>query len=233
MVSSNINIVRNRIADVCSLCSRNPAEIKIVAVSKNTGISLINEAISAGVKDFGENKAQEFTEKFPLFSEDINWHFIGHLQRNKIKYVVGKAHLIHSVDSIKLADEINYQAEKLKILQRVLIEVKTSNETDKFGLSDYLEILELARFCASSKNLELTGLMTMAPLTDDEKIISRCFSDLRKLKEELNDTGFALSELSMGMTNDYGIAVKEGATILRLGTAVFGERDYTKSWKEQ
>ncbi len=233
MVTHNINIVRDKIADVCTLCGRNPADIKIIAVSKNTGLSLINQAISAGIKDLGENKAQEFSEKFPLFSDDINWHFIGHLQRNKVKYIVGKAGVIHSVDSIKLAEEISLQAAKAGVVQTILIEVKTSGEVEKFGLTGNSAVLNLAEFCSASKNLNLTGLMTMAPLTDDEKIIAKCFSDLRKLKEELNATGFKLSELSMGMTNDYEIAIKEGATMLRLGTAIFGQRDYSKSWKEQ
>ncbi|RJP62328.1 MAG: YggS family pyridoxal phosphate-dependent enzyme [Ignavibacteriales bacterium] len=233
MVTHNINIVRDKIADVCTLCGRNPADIKIIAVSKNTGLSLINQAISAGIKDLGENKAQEFSEKFPLFSDEINWHFIGHLQRNKVKYIVGKAGIIHSVDSIKLAEEINLQAARAGVVQTILIEVKTSGEAEKFGLTDNSAVVNLAKFCSTSKNLNLAGLMTMAPLTDDEKIIAKCFSDLRKLKEELNSTGFKLSELSMGMTNDYEIAIKEGATMLRLGTAIFGERDYSKSWKEQ
>ncbi len=233
MVTHNINIVRDKIADVCTLCGRNPADIKIIAVSKNTGLSLINQAISAGIKDLGENKAQEFSEKFPLFSDEINWHFIGHLQRNKVKYIVGKAGIIHSVDSIKLAEEINLQAARAGVVQTILIEVKTSGEAEKFGLTDNSAVVNLAEFCSTSKNLNLAGLMTMAPLTDDEKIIAKCFSDLRKLKEELNSTGFKLSELSMGMTNDYEIAIKEGATILRLGTAIFGVRDYSKSWKEQ
>lgn len=233
MIAHNLNIVKDKILDVCNLCGRNPAEIRIIAVSKNTGVGLINEAIAAGLKDLGENKAQEFSEKFPLFSEDLNWHFIGHLQRNKVKNVVGKACFIHSVDSVKLAKEINEQAAKLGIVQRILIEVKTSGEAEKFGLTNYSEVIELAQFCSSSANLKLVGLMTMAPFTDEEKIVAKCFSDLRKLKEELNNSGFNINELSMGMTNDYEIAIKEGATMLRLGTAIFGERDYSKSWKEQ
>jgi len=233
MVTHNINSVRKKIADVCNLCGRNPADIKIIAVSKNTGLSLINEAVAAGIKDLGENKAQEFSEKFPLLSEEINWHFIGHLQRNKVKYIIGKASIIHSVDSIKLAEEINNQAAKSGFVQKILIEVKTSGETEKSGLTDYDEVFKLARFCSDSKNLNLAGLMTMATYTSDEKIIARCFSDLRKLKEELNYSGFELSELSMGMTNDFEIAIREGSTMLRLGTAIFGERDYSISWKEQ
>ncbi len=233
MVTHNINIVKKKIADVCSLCGRNPAEIKIIGVSKNTGISLINEAVLAGIKDLGENKAQEFSEKYPLFSDDINWHFIGHLQRNKVKYIVGKAIVIHSVESVKLAEEINLQAAKSGVVQSVLIEVKTSEEVGKFGLTDYNTVEDLAEYCSSAGNLNLAGLMTMAPFTNDEKLITKCFSDLRKLKEELISSGYKLSELSMGMSNDFEIAVKEGATMLRLGTAIFGERDYSKSWKEQ
>jgi uncharacterized pyridoxal phosphate-containing UPF0001 family protein len=215
MISENINIVNEKIRRACSKVNRNPEEVKIIAVSKNTGIASIHEAIESGLNDFGENKAQEFIEKFSLIEREINWHFIGHLQRNKVKFVIGKAKFIHSIDSKKLSEEINKQAEKNNSIQK-----------------EISDILSLIDFIRNVNNLELVGLMTMAPLTEDEKIIRKCFSDLRKLKTILNEKGTGIKELSMGMTNDYEIAVEEGATMLRLGTAIFGERDYSKSWKE-
>jgi pyridoxal phosphate enzyme (YggS family) len=232
MISENINIVNEKIRRACSKVNRNPEEVKIIAVSKNTGIASIQEAIESGLNDFGENKAQEFIEKFTLIEKEINWHFIGHLQRNKVKFVVGKAKFIHSVDSKKLSEEINKLAEKNNSIQKILLEIKTSEEENKFGIAGISDILSLIDFIRNVNNLELVGLMTMAPLTEDEKIIRKCFSDLRKLKTILNEKGTGIKELSMGMTNDYEIAVEEGATMLRLGTAIFGERDYSKSWKE-
>jgi pyridoxal phosphate enzyme (YggS family) len=233
MISGNINIVKEKIKSTCFKINRNPEEVRIIAVSKNTGISSIREAFELGLRDFGENKAQEFSEKYPLVEKEITWHFIGHLQRNKVKFIVGKAGFIHSVDSIKLAEEVNKQAEKINIVQKILLEIKTSEEENKFGLANIHNILNLIDFIQKVNSLELVGLMTMAPLTEDEKIIRKCFSDLRKLKTILNEEkGIDFKELSMGMTNDYEIAIEEGATMLRLGTAIFGERNYSKSWKE-
>jgi pyridoxal phosphate enzyme (YggS family) len=232
MISENINIVKEKIVRICSEINRNPEEIRIIAVSKNTGINPILEAVELGVKDFGENKAQEFFEKFSLIKKDVNWHFIGHLQRNKVKFVVGKAEYIHSVDSQKLAEEINRQAERINCIQKILLEIKTSEEESKFGLAGLPDVLSLADSIKSMHNVELIGLMTMAPFTTDKKNIRKCFSDLRKLKTVLNEKGFSIKELSMGMTNDFEVAIEEGATMIRLGTAIFGERDYSKSWKE-
>lgn len=233
MISDNINIVKENVTRICSAIGRDPSEIKIIAVSKNTGINSIIEAINSGLNDFGENKAQEITEKIPLISKNINWHFIGHLQSNKVKLIVGNVKYIHSVDSLKLAEEINIQAEKTGVIQKVLVEINTSGEGNKYGLTETSVIIETASFILNSDNVELIGLMTMAPFTEDEKIIRKCFSDLRKLKTVLNDRNFKIEELSMGMTQDYKIAIEEGATMIRLGSAIFGERDYSKSWKEQ
>ncbi len=165
-------------------------------------------------------------DKSELFTENFNWHFIGHLQTNKIKYVIKSAEFIHAVDSVKLADEINRKSKEINKNQKILLEIKTSDEATKFGLADEKEIFETAQFCENSSNLDLVGLMTMAPYTDDDKVIRNCFIELRRLKEKLNKNEFALSELSMGMTNDFKIAIEEGATILRIGTAIFGDRIY-------
>lgn len=231
MIQQNLQIVRDKIAVACASVHRNPAGIKLIAVSKYFGLNEINEARKAGLTDFGENKAQELKLKHEKL-DDVTWHFIGNLQKNKVKYVVKAAEFIHSVDSIELAEEINKHAEKLDKVQKILIEVKTSEEETKAGVEDFSSVKEIAAFCSEQKYLELIGLMTMAPFVDDENIIRQSFTELRKLKDELNQNGFNLSELSMGMTSDYKIAIEEGATMLRIGSAIFGERDYNKDWRQ-
>jgi pyridoxal phosphate enzyme (YggS family) len=232
MIAANLQSLRDRINEKCTACNREPEEIKLIAVSKFFGIDAIKEANSLGITDFGENKAQELRDKFDLIGDKVTWHFIGTLQRNKAKYAVKAAEYIHSVDSIQLADEINKQAEKLNKNQKILIEVKTSEEESKAGVDKENGILELLKFCKVRTNLELIGLMTMAPFTDDEKKIRKSFSDLRKLKDKLNNQGFDLRELSMGMTNDFKIAIEEGSTMLRIGSAIFGQREYSKDWRQ-
>jgi pyridoxal phosphate enzyme (YggS family) len=233
MILETLKLIKKNIALRCDKAARDISEIKIIAVSKNTGLNLINQAIDAGIVDLGENKAQELSEKFPLIDKNVNWHFLGHLQRNKVKQVVELSGLIHSVDSLRLAEEINKQAQKCGKIQKVLLEVKTSDEATKYGITQVSELLEIASFCLNAPNIELTGLMTLAPFTDNEELIRKCFSDLRKLKTMLCEKGIIISELSMGMSHDYEIAIEEGATMIRLGTAIFGPRDYSKSWKEQ
>ncbi|MBL1214813.1 MAG: YggS family pyridoxal phosphate-dependent enzyme [Ignavibacteriae bacterium] len=228
MVQANLDILEERIYSKCKSSGRDRSEITLVAVSKTHPISLIEEAVNCGVIDFGENKAQEFKSKTEEFKQDVNWHFIGHLQTNKVKYVIDSAHLIHSVDSLKIAKEIEKRASKIHKIQKVLIELNTSGEHSKMGIRDYAEAKELAVYCRNSDSLNLTGLMTMAPYTEEEEILRNCFSELRKIKNKMNDEGFALTELSMGMTNDFEIAIEEGATILRVGSAIFGERNYSK-----
>jgi hypothetical protein len=232
MIVENIKHLRERIAAKCAEFKRNPQEIRLIAVSKFFGIDAINEANRLGIADFGENKAQELRDKYEILGDKVAWHFIGTLQRNKVKYAVRAASFIHSVDSIILADEINKEAKRLNKVQKILLEVKTSFEDSKSGLSNYAEVLDVVEHCSALPNIELVGLMTMAPFTDDESIIRKSFSDLRKLKDEINKNGFYLSELSMGMTNDYEIAIEEGATMLRIGSAIFGQRDAIKDWRQ-
>jgi PLP dependent protein len=232
MIAENIKQLRERIAVKCAEFKRNQKDIKLIAVSKFFGVDAISEANRLGVTDFGENKAQELRDKYEILGDKVTWHFIGTLQRNKVKYAVKAASFIHSVDSPLLIDEINIQAQKLNKVQKILLEVKTSFEDTKSGLNSNTEVLELVNHCSTLSNVELVGLMTMAPFTDDESIIKKSFSDLRKLKDEINKNGFNLSELSMGMTNDYAIAIEEGATMLRIGSAIFGQRDTTKDWRQ-
>ena len=232
MIEKNLSILKERIEKSCKTAGRNPDEIKLIAVSKYFGLDSILEVKKLGIKDFGENRAQELTLKFEKLGDSVAWHFIGTLQKNKVKYAVKAAEFIHSVESIELAEEINNRAEKLDKVQKILIEVKTSGEESKSGVENEAEIIELVKRCNELKNVQLIGLMTMAPLTDDEKIIRKSFRDLRNLKDRINTKGFKLIELSMGMTSDFEIAIEEGATMLRIGSAIFGERDYSKDWRQ-
>lgn len=226
MVRENLHKLEARIESACLKANRQRNDVKLIAVSKTYPIEVIKEVYNLGQKDFGENRAQELRDKSEMLKEAVLWHFIGHLQTNKVKYVIKSAEFIHSVESFRLADEINLQAEKIKKKQQILLEVNTSNEDSKYGLRNEDEVFRLAEHCNSLENIKLCGLMTMAPFTEDEKIIRKTFSDLRELKDKLNKSGFDLKELSMGMTNDFEIAIEEGATMIRIGTAIFGSRSY-------
>ncbi|MGA7838162.1 MAG: YggS family pyridoxal phosphate-dependent enzyme [Ignavibacteriaceae bacterium] len=231
MIAENLKEVRRRINDKCRSVNRDPEEITLIAVSKYFGLDAITQVYDEGVLNFGENKAQELDAKFSELGDKISWHFIGNLQKNKVKYVIKSAKFIHSVTSVSLANEINKRAGTIDKIQKVLIQVKTSDEETKSGVAEE-EASKLVLACREYKNLLPVGLMTMAPLTDDENLIRKSFSDLRKLRDRLNSQGFNLRELSMGMTSDFEIAIEEGATMLRIGSAIFGERDYSKNWKE-
>jgi len=226
MIADNLKILEERISRKCEACARNRSEIRLIGVSKNQSIETIKEAIAAGINDLGENKAQELRDKAELITNNVNWHFIGHLQSNKIKYIIKAAEYIHSVDSLRLAEEINSKAARHGKIQKILLEIKTSDEATKFGLVNEKEIIEIAEYCKEVGNLNLVGLMTMAPFTENAALIRKSFVGLRMLKEKMNSMGFGITELSMGMTNDYEIAIEEGTTMLRIGTAIFGERNY-------
>jgi pyridoxal phosphate enzyme (YggS family) len=226
MIAENINIVEEKVANSCKKSGRDRSEITLIAVSKTQNIETINECLAVGIKDLGENKAQELKDKSELILGNIRWHFIGHLQTNKVKYIINSAEYIHSVDSQKLAEEINRKAELINKKQKVLLEIKTSSEVTKYGLENDLDILNTVEFCAGLSHVNLVGLMTMAPYTDNFDVIRNCFIKLREIKERVNGSGFNLTELSMGMTNDFEIAIEEGTTMLRIGSAIFGERNY-------
>lgn len=227
-IKENIAEIKDQISSTCSKVGRNPDDITLIAVSKTRSIEEINEALEAGCKHFGENKAQELRDKSPLIKESLNWHFIGHLQTNKVKYVIEPAALIHSVDSLKIINEIEKRAEAIEKVQKILLEIKTSDEESKFGLSDEKEIFNLADYCKSSSNIKLAGLMTMAPFVDDEKIIRNSFKKLKNVFDKMNNEGYELTELSMGMSSDFEIAIEEGSTLIRIGTSIFGEREIKK-----
>lgn len=226
MISINLNKVQDQILSKCSEIGRDANDIILIAVSKTQSIENINAAHQIGLRHFGENKAQELRDKGKAIKLDIAWHFIGHLQKNKAKYAVEFAEYIHSVDSIKLLDEIDKQAGKFGKVQKFLIEANTSGEESKYGIANFNNIVELAKYSESLKNVKFIGLMTMAPFVEDETIIRNSFKMLKEYFEKLKVTGFDIKHLSMGMTNDYLIALEEGATMLRIGTALFGERNY-------
>lgn len=228
-ISENLALVNEEIKRSANIAGRNPEDIKLVAVTKTYGAYIINEAINCGVTDIGENRVQEVMEKYDSV-KPVRWHIIGHLQKNKVKYIIDKAELIHSVDSFELAKEIDRQAKKIGKVQNVLLEVNVSGEESKFGISPE-DCESLCRQISEDfDNVKIKGLMTVAPYTEDEGLLKNVFEGLRDLalqisKKEIENVDMA--ELSMGMTNDYPLAISCGATIVRVGTGIFGKRDYT------
>ncbi|MBL7841739.1 MAG: YggS family pyridoxal phosphate-dependent enzyme [Cyclobacteriaceae bacterium] len=207
-----------------------PAGCRLIAVSKTQPVEKITEAYAAGQRLFGENKAQELTAKYEALPKDIEWHMIGHLQTNKVKYIAPFVHLIHSVDSLKLLTEIDKQAKKVSRTIRCLLQVHIAREETKFGFSEseVLDMLQSGQF-QTLKNIQVCGLMGMATLTDDVAQIRNEFKGLKTLFEKIKAVQIAsvsMEELSMGMSSDYAIAIEEGSTLIRVGTAIFGERNY-------
>jgi PLP dependent protein len=232
MLKENLENILNRIQITAINCGRNPESIRLVAVTKTVPANRIKDAIQAGVAIFGENYLQEARDKIrELSAYPVSWHFIGTLQSNKAKFVVKLFDMIHSVDSVKLAMEINKQAEKIGKIQDILIQVNVAGEAQKSGVSpeQAIEMLtEISRF----KNISVKGLMTMPPYFNDPERVRPFFKQLRQLRDKLqkkfSDPSSAghigLDELSMGMTGDFEAAIHEGATLVRIGTAIFGER---------
>lgn len=220
-IAQRLAQVQERIAAACARARRDPAQIVLVAVSKEVPPEKIAEAYELGLRDFGENYWQQAREKIPLLPADIRWHFIGHLQTNKAKYVVGTFALIQSVDRIELVQELQKQASKKQVIQPVLIEVKLSEEATKFGV-DPEQVPALVEAIQLQSHLRLMGLMGMAPLVQKPEEARPYFARLRRLFENLEPNHRV--HLSMGMTQDFEIAIEEGSTMVRLGTALFGER---------
>ena len=226
-VCDNYKSVEEKVIQACKRAGRDPSEVTLIAVSKTKPISMIEELLPLGVRDFGENKVQELTEKAEILSPEIRGHMIGHLQRNKVKYVVDKACLIHSVDSLRLAEEISKEAGKKNRTASVLLEVNVAGEESKFGIAPE-EALPLAKEIAGLPHIQIKGLMTIAPYTEDPENNRNFFRDLRKLSVDIaqeNIDNVTMNVLSMGMTGDYEVAIEEGATHVRVGTGIFGERN--------
>ncbi len=227
MIKENLEQVNLKIADAAKN-SPYGQDVTLIAVSKTKPVSCIEEAYAAGQRDFGENKVQELCDKYEVLPKDIRWHLIGHLQTNKVKYVVGKACLIHSVDSLHLAEEIEKQAEKKNCEVDILVQVNISHEESKSGF-DSSEVTEMIRQIAAFEHVHIKGLMTIAPLTDDKKLLRNIFRELKNLSIDiagLNIDNVEMNVLSMGMSGDFCEAIEEGSTMVRIGTAIFGERNY-------
>ena len=228
MVTDNYRYIKQQVIETAEKCGRNPDDITLIAVSKTKPLTDIEELIQIGVSDFGENKVQELCDKYENVSKPVRFHLIGHLQTNKVKYVVGKTTLIHSVDSIKLAKEIQKEAAKKQIIAPVLIEVNVAEEESKFGLH-VDEVIPFLIEIASFPNIHVEGLMTIAPFVENPEE-NRCyFRTLKQLSLDIiskNIDNIDMNVLSMGMTNDYKVAIEEGATMVRVGTAIFGARNY-------
>lgn len=228
MITENYRDVRGRIDEACRRSGRNPQDVTLIAVSKTKPVSMIEELLPEGVVDFGENKPQELKEKYEALPKNLRFHMIGHLQRNKVKYVIERACMIHSVDSLRLAETIQEEAEKHGRIMPVLVEVNIAREESKFGLpaeeaADFVN--EISRF----PNLCVKGLMTIAPFVENPEDNRVHFRNLYNLFIDIkarNIDNVDMCILSMGMTNDYEVAVEEGATHVRVGTGIFGARNY-------
>ena len=228
MILDNIKQVEENIIKSCEKVGRDPKEVTLIAVSKTKPYTAIEEALPSGVLDYGENKVQELTEKYEILPKDIRWHMIGHLQRNKVKYLVGKVELIHSVDSLRLANQIETEFAKKNEIASILIEVNMANEESKFGItSETTE--QLVREISKLEHVRIKGLMTIAPYTDNPETNREYFRNMKKLSVDItekNSDNVSMNVLSMGMTGDYQVAIEEGATMVRVGTGIFGERNY-------
>ena len=228
MVVENLAEVEKHICEACARAGRSRDEVTLIAVSKTKPVSMIEELLPGGTRDFGENKVQELVDKYEVLPKDIHWHLIGHLQRNKVKYVVDKACLIHSVDSMRLAETISEEGVKKGVTVPVLIEVNVAGEESKFGVT--LEETEgLVREIAKLPSIQIKGLMTIAPYVEDPEENRVHFSRLKQLSVDIKDKNIdnvSMDVLSMGMTGDYQVAIEEGATMVRVGTGIFGERNY-------
>jgi pyridoxal phosphate enzyme (YggS family) len=225
-IASNLHIVRDKVSQAALKVGRNPEDIQIIAVTKTVDIPQMEEAIAAGITAVGENRVQEITKKYPLLKEKVDWHLIGHLQTNKVKYIIDKVKMIHSLDRFSLVKEISKRAQQQGIVMPVLVQVNVAEEESKFGLK-VEEVIPFLKDIVGIKGLKILGLMTMAPFVEDAEEVRYVFRDLRNLAEKITKQaipGVEMKHLSMGMTNDYEVAVEEGATLIRVGTGIFGQR---------
>lgn len=230
MIQENIDYVKENIRKACIISNRNEEDVTLICVSKTKPLAAIQEAYDYQERSFGENKVQEMADKYHELPKDINWHLIGHLQRNKVKYIIDKAFLIHSVDSFRLAAQIEEEAVKHDVTASILIQVNVAQEDTKFGLEtdDVLDLIK--QISIELPHIRIKGLMTIAPYTENPEENRVYFKQLRELSEEikqLNLENVEMKELSMGMTGDYMVAIEEGATLVRVGTGIFGDRIYT------
>ncbi|MBS5935069.1 MAG: YggS family pyridoxal phosphate-dependent enzyme [Clostridiales bacterium] len=227
MVKENLAYVEEQITKACDRAGRNRDEVTLIAVSKTKPVSLVDEAIDNGIREFGENKVQEIMDKYETVKTPVNWHMIGHLQRNKVKYIVDKVCLIHSVDSYRLAEMIDQEAAKKGVRCDILIEVNIAKEDTKYGVMED-EVIPLIEQISKLTNIRIKGLMTIAPFVEYSEKNRVHFRNLRNLYVDIktkNIDNVDMKILSMGMTNDYEVAIEEGATMVRVGTGIFGQRN--------
>lgn len=229
MIQENLEEVEAKIKNACIRAGRQRNEVTLIAVSKTKPVEMLQEAYQTGIRDFGENKVQEMTEKYEVLPKDIRWHMIGHLQRNKVKYLMGKTCLIHSVDSLRLAEEISRQSVNHGIISAILIEVNIANEESKFGTTRQ-ESVELVQEISKLPGIQICGLMTIAPFVENPEENRKFFRQIKELSvdiEQKNIDNVTMKILSMGMTGDYEVAIEEGSTMVRVGTGIFGSRYYS------
>ena len=229
-IKQNLAEVEEKICAACKRAGRDRNEVTLIAVSKTKPVEMLEVCIESEITVFGENKVQELCEKYEVLPKDLHWHMIGHLQRNKVKYITDKVELIHSVDSLRLAQAISDDAVKKGVNVDILIEVNVGEEDSKFGLKTE-ETENLVREIAALPNVFIKGLMTIAPYTEVAEENRTIFRTLKQLSVDIaskNIDNVSMNVLSMGMTGDYEVAIEEGATMVRVGTGIFGERDYTK-----
>lgn len=230
MLKENLINVENNIMKACEKAGRKRSEVTLIAVSKTKPVEMLQEVYDEGIRYFGENKVQEMCDKMEVMPKDINWNMIGHLQTNKVKYIVGKTSLIHSVDSLKLAEEIQKQAIKNDVIVDILVEVNIANEETKFGISKE-EAIQMVKDIAKLDHIRIKGLMTIAPFVENPEDNRLYFREIKQLSVDINNQNIdnvCMDILSMGMTGDYMVAIEEGATMVRVGTGIFGERNYNK-----
>lgn len=228
MLKENLLKVQENIRIACEKAGRDMSEVTLIAVSKTKPVSMLKEVYDAGIRQFGENKVQELTEKEEQLPKDIRWHMIGHLQRNKVKYIIGKTALIHSVDSLRLAEEISRQSTKQQVISDILVEVNIAGEESKFGISNQ-EAIALVSEIAALPGIHIRGLMTIAPFVSNGEENRAYFRKMKELSVDImkqNIDNVNMDILSMGMTGDYTVAIEEGSTMVRVGTGIFGERSY-------
>ncbi len=227
-LSINLKKVEENINAACQRSNRPRKDVTLIAVSKTKPAEMVAAIYNEGVRDFGENKVQEILEKKPVLADDIKWHMIGHLQRNKVKQVINKACLIHSVDSMRLAKQIEADAAKLNINVAILLEVNVAAEESKYGFS-LEEVLPAAEAISKLQHITIKGLMTIAPNVENQEENRPIFRKLKQLSVDIinkNIDNISMEILSMGMTNDYEVAIEEGSTMIRVGTGIFGSRYY-------
>ena len=228
MLCENLKKVEDNVDAACREAGRSRDEVTLIAVSKTKPVEMLSTIYNQGIRDFGENKVQEMCDKMEQLPSDIRWHMIGHLQTNKVKYIVGHTTLIHSVDSLHLAKEIEKQAEKKDVTVDILVEVNIAEEESKFGIHKE-ETYELVRQIAALPHVHICGLMTIAPYVENPEDNRMYFRGIRQLSVDIaekNIDNVDMDVLSMGMTGDYMVAIEEGATLVRVGTGIFGERQY-------